>query len=167
MSMYVCNATPRQHHLNYRIPGDERVYERIISPGTQYKVPHEEPQQESAIIKQLESYGAVKPSKVNGDRHFSGLIFSEKVIPLDAIRAGLSEIDSNAIARALEHRTAAALGGDAVAAKEAQAAGATASNFEVAVVEQPRPGVDTQDLQKSTIQVNREGMKPRKNSRRN
>ena len=167
MSLYVCNATPRPHHLNYRLPGDERVYDRIIPAGTQYKIPHEAPEQETAVIKQLVAYGAVKPAKVHGDRHFSGLIYSEKVIPLEDIRAGLSEIDSNAIARALEHRTAAALGGDAVAAKEAQAAGATASNFEVAVVEQPRPGVDTQDLQKSTIQVNREGMKPRKNSRRN
>lgn len=167
MSLYVCNATPRPHHLNYRIPGDARVYERIIQPGTQYKIPHEEVVQEVAVIKQLVAYGAVKPAKVQGDRHFSGLIFSEKIIPLDDIRAGLSEIDSNAIARALEHRTAAALGGDAVAAKEAQAAGATASNFEVAVIEQPRAGVETDDLQKSTIQVSREGMKPRKNSRRN
>src|ERR1700744_6356808 len=129
-------------------------------------MPHEEPQQEGAVIKQLEAYGAVKPPRVGGDKHFSGLIFSDKVIPLESIRAGLTEIDTNAIQRALEHRTAAAVGADAVAAREAKEAGPTATNFEVAVIEQPRPGVEKDDLQKSTIQVNREGMKPRKNARR-
>lgn len=156
MSLFVCNATPRDHHLNYRLPGDERVYDRIIKAGTQFKVLHEDPDQESAIVKQLESYGAVPVSRVN-DKHFSGLIFSSKAIQLDDIRNGLMQIDQNAIQRALDHRTAAAVGSDANLAKTAQEVGATGSSFEVSITEQARAGVATEDLQKNTIEVVREG----------
>ncbi len=154
-NLYVANATPRDHHLHYRIPGDSRVYERMIPKGTQFKVPHDQPKQVEAIIKQLSTYGARTREDVGRDKLFNGIIYDYKPISIENIRAGLSAVDEIAIERAHEERLKNVVAGDNEVARLAQDAGTGVGSLELTVLEQPNNGKARDELQVNKIQVDK------------
>lgn len=161
-NLYVANATPREHHLHYRVPGDPRVYERLIPKGTQFKVPHEEPKQIEAIVKQLTTYGARTREDVGRDKLFNGIIYDSKPISVDNIRAGLNAVDEIAIDRAHEERLKNVVAGDNQVERLAQEAGTGVGSLEMTVLEQPNNGKARDELQVNKIQVDKGGPKSKR-----
>lgn len=154
-TLYIANATPRDHHLHYRFMGESKVYDRMIPKGTQYKVPHEDPAQVEAIVKQITTFGARTRTEVGRDKLFSGLIYDFKPISVENIRAGLDEVDELAIERAHTHRMRDVVAADAKVAELAQEAGTGVGSLELTVLEQPNNGKSKDDLQVNKIQVDK------------
>lgn len=154
-TLYIANATPRDHHLHYRLKGEPRVYERLIPKGTQYKIPHEQPAHVSEIVKQISTYGARTREDVGRDKAFSGIIYDYKPISIENIRAGLAAVDEIAIERAHEERLRNVISGDATVAKLAQEAGTGVGSLEIKVEELPNNGKSKKDLQVNKIQVDK------------
>ena len=161
-TLYIANATPRDHHLHYRIPGDPRVYERLIAKGTQFKIPHEGQGPVEAIIKQLSTYGARPRDAVGRDPEFNGLIYDYKPISVENIRAGLSAVDEIAIEKAHSERVRNVISGDDQVARLAQEAGTGVGSLEMTVLEQPNNGKARDDLQVNKIQVDKGAPKSRR-----
>jgi hypothetical protein len=166
-SLYIVNATPRIHHLHYRITEDVRVFDAKISPGGQFKIPdkHCSPEDLKHIINQITVYGAKTREEVGRDKDFSGIIYGHKPISIESIRQGLAEVDELAIERAIDLRTKNAISADAKVAALAQEAGTGVGSLEVEFAEQATPGGDNENLQRQTIQVQREGQPKSERSR--
>lgn len=173
--LYVCNATPRNHDLNFRLPKESaldpegrKVFHLRIPAGGQKDVAHINPGNPMSdadvehVLKQMP--GARTVSEASAAKGFSGLIYSKlRAIDVDAIHAGLGETDQVAIARALESRKTNAMAADHELAVEAQKAGGEISALEVSVKEDVKPG-DNSDTERKdeTIQVERPGAPARK-----
>ena len=166
MSLYICNATTRDHHLHYRLPAKDgrdpvQTYTQVIRAGSQIKSPHEDPLDVKAIIRQIEIYGARTSDEATAKKDFSGIIYSTtRPVNVEAIQAGLATVDEIAIERAQHHRTTNAMASDDLIARDAQERGEQVSGLEVEVIEQARPGVHVSDLKRQKIEVKREGSKP-------
>jgi len=160
-TLYIANATTRNHHLHYRVTEDMKLYERHIPPGTQFELPeqHRSPEDIAYVIKQIAGCGAVPRDQIKREegKRFSGLIYSDKPISEDAMRNGFSEEEQSAIDTALEEHQLAAISSDDKVAKLAQEAGTGVGSLEVEITEQGKPGDDPSDLNKSLIQVTRPG----------
>ncbi len=173
--LYVCNATPRNHDLHFRLPKENaldpegrRVFHVMIPAGGQKDIARINPGNPMSdadvdhVLRQMP--GSRTVSEASASRGFSGLIYSKvKPVDVDAIHAGLSETDQVAIDRALESRKTNALAADDDLAKGAQKAGGQISALEVTVKEDAKPG-DTSDTERrqETIQVERAGAPARK-----
>lgn len=158
-TLYVANATARNHHLHYRIPEVEKLFDQTIPAGQQWQIPeaHRNEDAISAIIAELVRYGATKREDVDRNPKFSGLIYGFAPISVDAIRQGFEDVEQAAIDRALEERTRGVIAADEQVARLAQEAGTGVGAVELTVTEEPTQGGDNSDLQKNVIQVQREG----------
>ena len=168
MSLYICNATTRDHHLHYRLPPKDgrdpvQTYTQVIRAGSQIEAPHKDTEDVKAIIRQIAIYGARTSDEAARAKDFSGIIYSTtKPVSVDSITAGLQHVDELAIERAQLHRTTNAVASDDLIARDAQDRGEQVSNLEIEVIEQARPGVHRADLKRQTIEVQREGSKPKR-----
>ncbi len=154
MSLFVANATSRRFHFNYRVPEVTRLFDTYIEPGHQYKVPQDGPDEIKHIVHQLTQYGA-RPRSEIVDKDFSGIIFDTKPISVESIRAGMSEVDEAAIQRALDERQKNVIAADHQVAKLAQEAGTGVGSLTLSVQEQAKPGDNPNDLQNTTVAVER------------
>lgn len=169
-TLYIANATTRNHHLHYRITEDMKLYERLIPAGTQFELPerHRSPEDIAYVIKQLAGCGAVDRSDIKREegKRFSGLIYSDRPISEDAMRNGFSEEEQSAIDAALQEHTLGATRADEMVARLAQEAGTGVGSLEVEIQEQGGPGTNPKDLNKSLIQVRRPGRQVSERSQR-
>lgn len=160
-TLFIANATTRNHHLHYRVPEVPKLFDQTIPAGTQWQLPpqHRGPEDIAYVIKQLDAYGAVARDSIKREagKRFSGLIYSEKPISEEAMRNGFSEDEQSAIDRALEEHQRGAIAADDQVARLAQEAGTGVGSLEVEISEQGKPGDSQKDLNKSLIQVQREG----------
>jgi hypothetical protein len=161
-TLFIANATTRNHHLHYRVPEQTRVYEQVIQAGGQIQIPPNHRDQDTIvhIVMQIEGCGAVHRSKIQREdgKKFSGLVFDEKPISEESIRNGFTEEEQSAIEAALTEHQKAAISSDDKVAKLAQEAGTGVGSLEVEIAQQPKPGeVGREELTKSLIQVQREG----------
>lgn len=158
-TLYIANATTRNHHLHYRVPEVMKLFDQSIPAGTQWQLPpqHRGPEDIAYVIKQLESHGAVARDAIKREegKRFSGLIYSEKPISEEAMRNGFSEDEQSAIDCALQEHQRGAISADDKVAKLAQEAGTGVGSLEVEITEQGKPGDNPSDLNKSLIQVQR------------
>lgn len=158
-TLYIANATTRNHHFHYRIPEIERLFDQEIGAGQQWQLPkeHRGPDAIEAVISELQRYGAVPRSEVGRDKKFSGIIFDHKPISIEAIRQGFEDVEQAAIDRALEERKKSVVAADDGVARLAQEAGTGVGSVELEVIEEMKPGADMSDQQRNLIQVQREG----------
>ena len=158
-TLYIANATSRNHHFHYRVPEVSRLFDQEIPAGQQWQIPevHRSPEAIAAIVDELVRYGAIPRSSVGRDKKFSGIIFADKPISIEAIREGFEDVEQAAIDRALEERTKSVIAADDGVARLAQEAGTGVGSVELEVVEEMKPGQDTKDQQRNLIQVQREG----------
>jgi len=160
VDLYIANTTPRQHHLNYRIPENVRLFERYIPAGGQVKLTYGQPEVDH-IINQLTPYGLIAAKEIGRNKDFSGLCYSiDKPIDVDAIQNGLSEVDQSEITRALEVRKNGAIAADEAMEKISRQGGAQVNGVEIEVTEQSNGPNDTDPKFKQTISVEREGRRP-------
>lgn len=174
-NLYVCNATPRHFHLNFRLPEGSRlanprkVFSVNITPGGQKNVAELDPSNRmdaedvAHVIRQIEVYGARTVSDASKEKGFSGIIYSTaRAVDVDAIHQGLGETDQIAIDKALESRKLNAMAGDGIIAEEARKTGGNIAPLEVEITEQPRSGdAPNEQKRQETIEVQRPGVEPR------
>lgn len=169
-TLFIANATTRDHHLHYRVTEQVRLFERVIPSGTQFELPpnHRSPEDIAHVIMQLEACGAVHRDRIQREegKRFSGLILSERPISEEAIRNGFSEDEQSAIDAALAEHQKAAISSDDKVAKLAQEAGTGVGSLEVEIKEEGKPGADPKSLNQSLIQVQREGRPVSERSKR-
>ena len=86
-TLYIANATSRNHHFHYRVPEVSRLFDQEIPAGQQWQIPevHRSPEAIAAIVDELVRYGAIPRSSVGRDKKFSGIIFADKPISIEAI----------------------------------------------------------------------------------
>lgn len=158
-TLYIANATTRNHHFHYRIPEIERLFDKEIPPGQQWEIPqvHRTPDAIAAIVGELERSGAIPRAQVGRDKKFSGIIYDFKPVSIESIRQGFADVEQAAIDKALEERTKSVIAADDGVAKLAQEAGTGVGSVELEVVEEIKPGQDASDQQRNLIQVQREG----------
>lgn len=158
-SLYIANATSRNHHFHYRIPEVTRLFDQEIPAGQQWQIPetHRSPEAIASIVDELLRYGAIPRTAVGRDKKFSGIIYDHKPISIEAIRQGFEDVEQAAIDRALDERMKSVIAADDGVARLAQEAGTGVGSLELEVIEQPKPGADNSDLQNSLMQVQREG----------
>jgi len=160
MDLYIANASPRNHHLHYRIPENDRVFDRLIAAGSQVKLTYGQDATDH-IINQLRPYGLISVKEIGRNKEFSGLCFSiDKPVDVEAIRNGLDEVDQIAIANALEVRKNGAIAADDAMEKVARQGGAQVNSVEIEVTEQSKGPSDTDAKFNQTIAVEREGRRP-------
>lgn len=158
-TLYIANATTRNHHFHYRIPEIERLFDQEILPGQQWQIPevHRSPDAIAAIIGELERSGAIPRNMVGRNKKFSGIIYDSKPVSVESIRQGFEDVEQAAIDRALEERTKSVVAADDGVTKLAQEAGTGVGSVELEVIQEMKPGEDMADQQKNLIQVQREG----------
>lgn len=158
-TLYIANATTRNHHFHYRIPEVMRLFDREIPAGQQWEIPkdHRTPDAIAAIIGELERSGAIPRARVGRDKKFSGIIYDQKPVSIESIRQGFEDVEQAAIDKALEERTKSVVAADDGVARLAQEAGTGVGSVELEVVEEMKPGADMRQQQKNLIQVQREG----------
>lgn len=157
--IYIANATPRNHHLHWRLPEKNRMFDRSIGAGQQARLELETTDEVNALLAQVGQYGAVSLESIGRNPDFSGLIFStrDKPIDIDAIRQGFDLTDEHAVERALEARKLGAMAADLRQGELAQQAGVTMAGSEVTVQEESRGPHDMADKMTQTVEVVREG----------
>lgn len=158
-TLYIANATTRNHHFHYRIPEVERLFDQEILAGQQWQIPpvHRSPDAIAAIVGELERSGAIPRAQVGRDKKFSGIIYDHKPVSVESIRQGFEDVEQSAIDRALEERTRSVVAADDGVARLAQEAGTGVGSVELEVVEEMKPGQDASEQQRNLIQVQREG----------
>lgn len=160
-TLYIANSTTRNHHLHYRLPEIDRLFDQLILAGTQWQLPenHRGADEIKYVIKQLDAYGAVSRDAIKREdgKRFAGLIYSDRPISEEAMRNGFSEDEQSAIDRALEEHQRGAISADDKVAKLAQEAGTGVGSLELQILEQGKPGDDPKELNNSLIQVERPG----------
>jgi len=158
-TLFIANATTRNHHLHYRVLEQTKLFEKLIPSGTQFELPeqHRSPEDIAHVIKQLSGCGAVHRDSIKREegKRFSGLIFSERPISEESIRNGFTEDEQSAVDAALDEHQRAAISSDDKVAKLAQEAGTGVGSLEVEIKEEGKPGVSPKDLNASLIQVQR------------
>lgn len=165
MDLYIANASPRPHHLHYRIPENDRLFAREIPAGGQIVLNHEQDAVDH-ILKQLTPYGTVAAKDIGRNKDFSGLCYAiGKPVDIDAIKAGLDAVDQTAIDRALEVRKNGAIAADQAMEDVARQGGARLNGVEVEVIEQAKGPNDTDPKFEQRIAVEREGRTLRRGRR--
>jgi hypothetical protein len=169
-TLFIANATTRDHHLHYRVTEQVRLFERVITSGTQFELPpqHRSPEDIAHVIMQLQACGAVHRDAIKREegKRFSGLIYAERPISEESIRNGFTEDEQSAVDAALDEHQRAAISADDKVAKLAQEAGTGVGSLEVEIKEEGKPGANPQDLNSSLIQVQREGRPVSERSKR-
>ena len=158
-TLFIANATTRNHHFHYRIPEIERLFDKEIPPGQQWEIPqvHRTPDAIAAIIGELQRSGAVPRVEVGRNKTFSGIIYDGKPISVESIRQGFADVEQAAIDKALEERKKSVIAADDGVARLAQEAGTGVGSVELEVIEEMKPGDDMTQQQRNLIQVAREG----------
>src|ERR1700761_889841 len=163
--LYVCNATPRHFHMNFRLPqgtkfaNTNKVFSVNIAPGGQKDIAELSPGNKmdgadiEHIVRQIPGVRTV--SEASAAKGFSGIIYSKlRPVDVDAIHQGLAETDQVAIDRALQARQLNSMASDKTLSEDAAKTGGRISPLEVEIQEEARPGdaPDTQ-LKRETIEV--------------
>lgn len=158
-TLYIANATTRIFHFHYRLPEIERLFDEVIGPGQQCQIRerHRGPEEIAAIRAELDRFGAIPRAEVGRNKKFSGVIYDDKPVSIDNIRRGFEDVEQAAIDRALEERTKSVIAADDQVTKLAQEAGTGVGSVSLEVIEEMKPGENSDDQQRNLIQVQREG----------
>lgn len=159
MKLHVANCSKQEFLFTYTIPENPRAFSHSIRAGTQILI-NESPEAVDAIIRQHEIYGFQEASKVS--KGFGGLCYRiDKPVSVNAIEAGLSQVDQEQIDRALEARSLSAAAADQKIATTAQDLGLRqGTGIEVDILEEKQNAADNNPKFAQTLSVVREGISP-------
>lgn len=165
MKLFLANTTKHIQHLLFRLPGNARIFEQKIAPGSQSPI-YQDSSRETLEYILKQHTDTPKPFVIPVDevgKHpfFVGMIYSfDKPVPSFHIEETFIHNDEELEKEGLENRKAAAVAINETLQEGAKEMGASVSELELSVTEQSRQGekADTQKLQE-TIQVEQPGKK--------
>jgi len=162
MKLYVANCSKQDFNFTYMLLENPKPFHHRIRAGGQWEIIGT-PTEIDHIINQHSIYGMMEANKVK--KGFGGIAYRiDKTINVEAIEAGLSQSDQEAIDRAQNARNLTAAAADQIIATKAQEMGLRqTSGLEIEVVEEKRNAGDQTEKFEQTIQVVREGVEPIKN----
>ena len=159
--LYVANCSKQDFNFTWMDLENTQPQLRKLRSGTQAEI-EGSPDRLSHIVKQHEIYGMMEASKVK--KGFGGIAYRfDKPISVEAILNGISQKDQEAIDRAQEARNITAAASDQVLSAKAQEMGLKQrSGLEIEVTEERKNAADSSEKFEQTIEVQREGVAPRK-----
>ena len=162
--IYVANCSKHDYIFAYMFIENPKPFHHKIRAGTQIKIEASNDEIEQ-IIKQHSIYGMQPVEAVK--KGFGGLAYRiNKQISVEAIEAGLSQSDQEAIDRALEARKNTAAAVDSILTNKAQEFGSRQSApVEIEVIEEGRNPADQSAKFNETITVVKEGIEPQRAKR--
>jgi hypothetical protein len=161
MKLYIANCSKQDHHFTYMIVENPRPFMERIRAGAQILIDRST-EDVNQIINQHSRYGLMEASKVK--KGFGGIAYRlEKPISVQNIEAGIEQRDQEMIDRALEARKITAVASDQLISNKAQEMGLRQkSGLELEVVEEKKNAGDNEPKFNETIEVQKEGLTPRK-----
>jgi len=165
-ALYVANCSKQTRLFTYMFTENPKPFHHKIASGTQIKIEAGDFEIDQ-ILKQHSAYGIQQADKVG--KGFSGVAYRiGKPISVQAIEAGLSQKDQEAIDRALEARKNTAAATDLILNRKAQEYGSRqTAPLEIEVIEEGKGPTDNDGKFNETISVVKEGgaEAPRKRGR--
>lgn len=159
--LYVANCSKQDFNFTWMDLENTQPQLRKLRSGTQAEI-EGSPDRLNHIVKQHEIYGMMEASKVK--KGFGGIAYRfDKPISVEAILNGISQKDQEAIDRAQEARNITAAAADQVISAKAQEMGLKQkSGLEIEVMEERKNAADNGEKFEQTIEVQREGVAPRR-----
>jgi hypothetical protein len=161
MKLYIANCSKQDHQFTYMITENPRPFMERIRAGAQILIDRSI-EDVNQIINQHLRYGLMEATKVK--KGFGGIAYRlEKPISVQSIEAGIEQRDQEMIDRALEARKITAVASDQLISNKAQEMGLRQkSGLELEVVEEKKNAGDNEPKFNETIEVQKEGLTPRK-----
>ena len=161
MKLFVANCSKQDFNFTYMLLENPRPFHHRIRAGGQWEIEGDQLEIDH-IIKQHSIYGMMEANKVK--KGFGGIAYRiDKPINVEAIEAGLSQCDQEAIDRAQNARNITAAAADQILSNKAQEMGLRQkSGLEIEVVEEKQNAGDNSNKFEQTIEVVREGAEPMK-----
>ena len=159
MKLFVATCSKQDFNFTYMLLENPRPFHHRIRAGGQWEINGSQDEIDH-IIKQHSIYGMMEANKVR--KGFGGIAYRiDKPINVEAIEAGLSQSEQEAIDRAQQARNVTAAAADQILASKAQEMGLKQkSGLEIEVVEEKRNAGDNESKFEQTIEVVREGVQP-------
>ena len=156
-TLYIANCTKQRHRFGYMLPENPRQFMKEIEPGQQILLEFDSKDVMEIVIGQHEPYGFYDVNKIK--KGFCGIAYSiNKQISIEAIEAGLSQRDQDAIDRAIEAQKIGAVVSDKMLAEAAQQMGVTQHKpLQVEITEEKQGITDNAPKLNQIITVEREG----------
>jgi len=165
--LFIANCTKQRHRFGYMLPENARQFMREIEPGQQIALEFDSRDTLCRVIEQHEPYGFYDVSKIK--KGFCGIAYQlNKQISIEAIEAGLSQRDQDAIDRAIEAQKVGAVASDKIMADTAQQMGIRQTKpLQIEVIEEKQGVTDNEPKLNQTITVQRDGIEPSRGRRKN